>query len=174
MLHKPRDHTAITATTPINGTARHLKILLAYDLPTRASAFEDALNANPNFIVRTTSDAREIEPLFNKWHFDILFLDMHMAHLPGSIVLAHFSRAIKAKELGVIAMCNVDDYAMFERALVLGALDACAINIAPSEAVGRAHAAGKWLKKNSRLETLNNEDGENIIPIPLMPFSMLG
>ncbi|MDH5771817.1 MAG: response regulator [Rhodospirillaceae bacterium] len=171
MLHKPQNRPPITTT---NGTPQHLKILLAHDLPTRASAFEEALNANPNFIVRTTSDAREIEPLFNKWHFDILFLDMHMAHLPGSIVLAHFSRAIKAKELAVIAMCNVDDFAMLERALVLGALDACAINIPPAEAMGRAYAAGRWLKKSDRLETLNNEDGENITPIPLMPFSMLG
>ncbi|MDH5488942.1 MAG: response regulator [Rhodospirillaceae bacterium] len=167
MLHKPENQTA-------NQDARRLKILLAYDLPTRASAFEEALNTNPNFAVRATSDAREIEPLFNKWHFDILFLDMHMAHLPGSIVLAHFSRAIKAKELAIIAMCNVDDFAMLERALVLGALDACAINIPPAEAVGRAYAAGRWLKIKNSHKPLNNTDETGIDQITTMPFSMLG
>jgi len=168
MLHNSKNYKTH------RGTGRDLKILVAYDLPTRASAFEEALNANPNFIVRTTSDAREIEPLFNKWHFDILFLDMHMAHLPGSIVLAHFSRAIKAKELAVIAMCNVDDFAMLERALVLGALDACAINIPPAEAMGRAHAAGRWLKIKSSQKISDSGDKADIDSITTMPFSMLG
>jgi len=163
-------------------TKQRLKILLANNLPTQASAFEEALNVNPNYVVRTTSDAREIDRLFAKWHFDILFLDMNMAHLPGSIVLAHFATAIKAKDLAVIAMCEPDDFAMVERALVLGALDACSINILPAEALGRAHAAARWLRKDSYLydgagnENKNVDDkiNTNVDVIKTMPFSMLG
>ena len=167
MLHKP---DAFKSAQPV------LKVLVSANDPAQANAFEEAFNISPDFVVRTTSDAREISPLFSKWHFDILFLDMNMAHLPGTIVLAHFDSAIKAREIAIIAMAKPDDFAMFERALILGAHAACPINMPPADALSRARIASTWLIKNNTQQNYSDQDdpalGSDVIKT--MPFSMLG
>lgn len=132
-----------------NPAKHHPRILVAGSNPTLAHGLEGGLKARGYEDVRSTTDAREIVPLFDKWQFTVLFLDMSMHNVPGPLVLAHFSKAIAEKKLVIVAQTDAGNFIMAERALVLGALDVCAVDVSSSEAQARVRTAIHWMERGN-------------------------
>lgn len=125
------------------------RILVAGENPAKTHELEGSLKARGFKNVRSTTDAREIVPLFDKWKFTILFLDMDMPNVPSPLILAHFSKEIREHTLAIIAQTSYKNLIMAERALVLGAMDVCEIEVSPTEAQARVGSAIQWLKRGS-------------------------
>lgn len=99
------------------------RILVAADSPLEALALENTLRAAGRRDVRVTSDAREVAPLYDKWPYRLLVLDMGLRSLDGFAVLESLSAPIERRKLAVLALTGAGDKATRERALALGAAD---------------------------------------------------
>jgi len=99
------------------------RILIAADSPLEALAIESMLRAGGHTNVRVTSDAREIEPLHEKWPYVVLVLDMSMHSHDSLDVLASLSEQIEHRQLAVLALTASGDEVAQERALAAGAAD---------------------------------------------------
>jgi len=99
------------------------RILIAADSPLEALAIENMLRAGGHTNVRVTSDAREIEPLHEKWPYVLLVLDMNMRSQNSLDVLSGLSEHIEQRQLAVLALTASGDEVVQERALAAGAVD---------------------------------------------------
>lgn len=99
------------------------RILIAAEQPLEALALETMLHGAGHRDVRVTSDAREIAPLYAKWPFRLLILDMEMHSLPGLQVLASVAPFMREHGLVTLALTPPGDGSLVEQALRAGALD---------------------------------------------------
>lgn len=125
-----------------------LRVLIAHNEPTVALAIENALNNQSGFSARSTSDSREIRPLFNKWKYGLLFLDMDMCEKQRAEIFENFTQLIIANELFIISINEPANCNAIERSLIIGALNAHPANIPLADAVAHAQYAKKLLKKS--------------------------
>jgi len=99
------------------------RILVASEHPVEALALESLLRAEHYLDVRVTTDVREISPMYVRWPFDILVLDMHSKLLDGITVLQNLTQSISSSQLSVLALINPDAEQERIAALAAGAVD---------------------------------------------------
>ncbi|HEY9078487.1 hypothetical protein [Magnetovibrio sp.] len=102
-------------TSPLHRSAHHLKthhndprILVAIEYPVEALALESLLRGESYQNVRVTTDIREIAPMFARWPFQLLILDMHSKLMDPATVMLNLARPISEAELSVLALINPD------------------------------------------------------------------
>lgn len=117
------------------------RILIAADSPLEALAIENMLRAGDHANVRVTSDAREIEPLHEKWPYVLLVLDMNMRSQNSLDVLGSLSKRIEHRQLAVLALTASGDEVGQERALAAGAVDVFARPLTRAETLMRVAGA---------------------------------
>lgn len=99
------------------------RILIASEYPVEALALESLLRAEHYRDVRVTTDVREIGPMYIRWPFDILILDMHSKLMDGVTVLQNLTQSISTSRLSVLALVNPDAEQERIAALAAGAVD---------------------------------------------------
>lgn len=95
-------------------------ILIAAEQPTEAMLLESMLNASGYPNVRVTTDGREIQPLFEKWPFDVLILDMELSTVSAVQTIRNFSHLTANRRMAVVALSEVHDGALQSIALEAG------------------------------------------------------
>lgn len=103
--------------------SRNPRILVANEHPLEALAIESMLYREDYKNVRVTNDMREIMPMFDKWGFDLLIMDMHSTLIDGAEILRTLSHQIALDELSLIAITNPGHEPARLSALVAGASD---------------------------------------------------
>lgn len=99
------------------------RILVAIEYPIEALAVESLLRGENYHNVRVTTDIREIAPMFMRWPFHLLILDMHSALIDSATILQSLARPINASELSVIALTNPGAEQERLAALAAGAIE---------------------------------------------------
>jgi len=99
------------------------RILVAIEHPVEALALESLLRGENYHDVRVTTDVREVAPMFVRWPFQLLILDMHSKLMDGVCVLQSLTRPIDASELGVLALIGPDAEQERLAALAAGAMN---------------------------------------------------
>jgi len=102
------------------------RILVANEHPIEALALESLLRAEHYLDVRVTTDVREIGPMYIRWPFNILILDMHSELMDGVTVMQNLTRSISTSQLSVLALVNPDADQERIAALAAGAVDTLA------------------------------------------------
>lgn len=103
-----------TATNPA-------RVLIAAETPLETLELQDMLQGGAPLSVRVTCDAREIVPLYDKWPYAVLILDMDMTSRPSLEVLRDFSSLIDAHRLAVLTLSPEQTEARIKHALRAGA-----------------------------------------------------
>jgi len=98
-------------------------ILVAIEYPVEALAVESLLRGDNYNHVRVTTDVREVAPMFARWPFHLLILDMHSELMSSVSVLQDLARPISASELSVLALTNPGAEQERLAALAAGATD---------------------------------------------------
>jgi|GEM_PF-1805709 len=106
-----------------NPQGRGPRILVAIECPVEALAVESLLRGDNYNHVRVTTDVREIAPMFVRWPFHLLILDMHSELTNSVSVLQDLARPISASELSVLALTNPGAEQERLAALAAGATD---------------------------------------------------
>ena len=99
------------------------RILIANENTVEAINMESWLHTNRLERVRLTTDAREVEPLYGKWPFGLLILDMHTALVDTQNLIRSLSAPINTGELSIVAVINPGDEQARLTALSAGAAD---------------------------------------------------
>lgn len=99
------------------------KILIAAEQPLEAQALDSILRGAGYRDLRTTSDGREVVPLFAKWPFEVLLLDMGLRTPDSLDIMATLIAPIVDQRLTVIALTDEVDERMLRRAQRSGASD---------------------------------------------------
>jgi len=82
------------------------RILVAIEYPIEALAVESLLRGESYTEVRVTTDIREIAPMFVRWPFHLLILDMHSEIMDSATVMQDLAHPINASGLKVLALTN--------------------------------------------------------------------
>ncbi|MFC1674102.1 response regulator [Pseudomonadota bacterium] len=106
-------------------------VLIAAEQPLEAQALESMLSSTGYLDLRTTCDVREVVPLYAKWPYEILVLDMGLGQgMDRSMdphcvldVMASLKPSTQNHHLGILAITNEGDDRSLERALACGAAD---------------------------------------------------
>lgn len=87
-------------------SAKGVRILVASENPVEAQALETWLRNERFEDIRVTSDVREIAPLYGKWPYSLLILDMHSQLISGLGILQALDQPITSTDLSVLALIN--------------------------------------------------------------------
>jgi len=96
---------------------------VAIEYPVEALAVESLLRGDNYRHVRVTTDIREIAPMFARWPFDLLILDMHSELMNSATVMQDLARPISASEFSVLGLTNPGAEQERLAALAAGAVD---------------------------------------------------
>lgn len=118
--HTPPTHHGAQDQGPLD---RGPRILVAIEYPVEALAVESLLRGDNYNQVRVTTDIREITPMFARWPFDLLILDMHSELMNSTTVLQDLARPIGAFEFSVLGLTNPGAEQERLAALAAGAVD---------------------------------------------------
>lgn len=99
------------------------KILIAAEQPLEAQALDSILRGAGYRNLRTTSDGREVVPLFAKWPFEVLLLDMNLRTRASLDIMAALIAPIAEQRLTVVALTDEDNERIVERTRSAGASD---------------------------------------------------
>lgn len=135
---------------PATNTPSTARVLIAAENPLEAQAIEKFLRDTGYRDVRTTTDGRDIAPLYGKWPFTVLVLDMALSTLNSYAVLEHFFPRTREHRLSVVALTDRADTATQRRALAGGAFD---VITRPLERVDTLLRT-RWALTNVREETM--------------------
>ena len=115
---------AQNATARTHATqGRGPRILVSIEYPVEALALESLLRSERYHDVRVTTDVREVAPMYLRWPFDLLILDMHSKLMDSATVMQNLTRPISTSELKVLALLNPGAEQERLAALSAGALD---------------------------------------------------
>lgn len=96
-------------------------VLIACEDPLEALALETILKTDGFGPVRLTTDMREVHPLYERLHFDVLIVDMNETFGDGLGLIRQFSPMISTNTLSVVALINPGAEQARMAALVAGA-----------------------------------------------------
>jgi len=96
---------------------------VAIEYPVEALAVESLLRSESYHDVRVTTDLREIAPMYLRWPFHLLILDMHSKLMNGTTVMQNLTQPISSSELKVLALLNPGAEQERLAALAAGAID---------------------------------------------------
>ncbi len=99
------------------------RIFIATDDPVEGLELEAILRSDGYRHVRVTSDAREISPLYAKWPFALLILDMTIRSQSCFVVIERMRAHMENKVLSILALSASGDDLVQERALRVGVAD---------------------------------------------------
>jgi putative two-component system response regulator len=100
------------------------RILIADDQPSNVLLLQRMLEREGFTHVKTSTDAREVVPLFAAYGPDILLLDLHMPHLPGMEIMSRLRDELGADTYVPILVLTADiSNATRDAALAAGAHD---------------------------------------------------
>jgi len=99
------------------------RILVAIEYPVEALAVESLLRGENYHHVRVTTDVREVAPMFVRWPFHLLILDMHSKLMDSTSVMQQLTHPINASDLRVLALTNPGAEQERLAALAAGAID---------------------------------------------------
>jgi len=116
----PPTHHGAQYQSPLDHGPR---ILVAIEYPVEALAVESLLHGDCYNQVRVTTDIREITPMFARWPFQLLILDMHSELMNSATVMQNLARPISASELRVLGLTNRGAEQERLAALAAGAVD---------------------------------------------------
>ncbi|MBF0247847.1 MAG: response regulator [Alphaproteobacteria bacterium] len=97
------------------------RILVADERPVSAMRLETTLISAGFRQVRSTTDVREVSPLYEKWPFGLLILDMHARAGDGVSVLRQLDPALRRGDLVALALVDGRADGLARRALDAGA-----------------------------------------------------
>lgn len=107
----------------MNGDQYAAKVLIVDDQPANVKLLEKILEAAGYQHVMTTTDSREVEPLYREHRFDLILLDIRMPHLDGFEVLQRLQEVEHDSYIPVLVLTAQNDAETKLKALKAGAKD---------------------------------------------------
>ncbi len=99
------------------------KILIVDDEPVNVMLLEQMLAEEGYTSVHTTTDPRDVVPLHDENHFDLILLDIRMPHLTGIEVMEALADRVKQNFVPILVLTAQTDDATRVEALTAGAND---------------------------------------------------
>ena len=131
------------------------QILVVDDNPTNIALLEAVLEGEGYTNVSSTTDPREVKGLYQKWHHDLVVLDIQMPHMDGFEVMDQLRQVIERDYLPVLVLTADTNPETRLQALEKGAKDFIAKPVEPVEFLHRVRNMPevRLLYKQQRLQT---------------------
>ncbi|MDH5749443.1 MAG: response regulator [Rhodospirillales bacterium] len=121
----------------LDSAIKHAPLLIAGNDPASLAVFEKAFLDAGYRNIKTTSDLREVRPLFQRWKFDLVIMDVFMPGLGSFDVMEDLRGPIRDDGLAVIAIVNSEDRIGRQKLLDQGARDFISKPFDRGESLGR-------------------------------------